>query len=414
MLRLKQQINSNSYSSLLKISEKSAWNPESWQKFIALQQPIYEDQNTLLNFLSSLKKALPLVPFDEVEELKQDIYKASIGQKFILQMGDCAEQFKDCNLNTIKLKLTVFSKLKELLELGLNKKIIPIGRIAGQFAKPRSDSFETKGNLTLPAYRGDIIHSSEFNEEARKINPINLLNAYKNSKRSLHYIKRFFKTSPFYTSHEALLLHYESSLTRYYIKKNSYYNSSAHFLWVGERTRQLGGAHIKYLSGIMNPIGIKFSEHIRKNDFIKTIAALNPKQENGKIILIPRMGSEKISAHLPGFIRTAKKEDLNVTWMCDPMHGNTEKTSQGIKTRKFENICNELIQTIKIHKAENSCLGGIHLETAAEEVTECTGGFQKITEQDLKLNYKSACDPRLNPTQCNELLSYFINEIVRK
>ena len=410
----KQSVIPNNYNSILKKIEKSNWTPDSWQKHVALQQPTYENQIDLLNCLNFLKSSSPLVPYDEIVELKKQIFKASIGQKLILQIGDCAEQFKDCHLESIKSKLSLFSKLKEMLELGLNKEIISIGRIAGQFAKPRSDNFETKGDITLRAYRGDIINSSDFTHEARKMNPLNLLIAYKKSEKSLHYIKRFFKSSQFYTSHEALLLNYESSLTRYYTKKNSYYNSSAHFLWVGERTRQLDGAHLKYLSGIMNPIGIKFSENISKEEFIQTINTLNPNQENGKIILIPRMGYEKISLFLPSFIRIAKKEGLNVTWMCDPMHGNTIKTSTGIKTRKFENICDELIQSIKIHKTENSFLGGIHLESAAEEVTECMGGYQKITEQDLKINYKTACDPRLNPSQCNELISYFINEIVRK
>lgn len=410
----KQSINSCNYNSFKKKSEKIEWNQKSWERLVALQQPIYEDQKALFDCLNSLKKAAPLIPFHEVEELKQNIYKASIGQKFILQAGDCAEEFKDCNAETINLKLITFSKLKEIIELGINKEIISIGRIAGQFAKPRSSDFETQGNITLPAYRGDIIHSSKFSPEARKVNPKNLLNAYQISKRTLHYIKNYFNNYTFYTSHEALLLHYESALTRYFFKKHSYYNASAHFLWLGERTRQLDGAHIKYLSGIMNPIGIKFSECISHDEFINIINTLNPKQENGKIILIPRMGSKKISIYLQNFIRIAKKEGLNVTWMCDPMHGNTEKTSQGIKTRKFENICDELIQSIKIHKAENSYLGGIHLETAADEVTECTGGLQNITEKDLKLNYKSACDPRLNPSQCTELLSYFIKETVRK
>ncbi len=414
MLPEKNHLNSDSYFRVIEKTEKAAWNPDSWKNQDALQQPVYEDRRALLNSLNILKKIKPLVSLDEVEALKQDIHKASIGQKFIFQAGDCAELFKDCNLATINLKLTTFSKLKEILELGLNKQIIPIGRIAGQFAKPRSEGFETIGNITLPAYRGDIIHSLEFSEKSRKSNPVNLVNAYKYSKRCLNYIKSFFRNSLFYTSHEALLLHYESSLTHYYARKNSYYNSSAHMLWVGERTRQLDGAHVKYLSGIMNPIGIKFSENINKDEFIKIINSLNQKQENGKIILIPRMGSEKISSNLASFIRVIKKEGLNVTWICDPMHGNTEKTSHGIKTRKFENICSELIQSLKIHQSENSYLGGVHLETAPDDVTECTGGFQKITEHDLKLNYKSACDPRLNPSQCSELLSNFINEIIRK
>jgi 3-deoxy-7-phosphoheptulonate synthase len=413
MFLSKQSINYNIYRNIPKGTEKKSWNPEIWKKHNALQQPIYENQYALLNCISFLKKSKILVPFREIETLKKNIYKASLGQKFILQAGDCAEQFKDCNLNAINLKLTAFSKLKEILELGLNKEIVPIGRIAGQFAKPRSEAYETLGNVTLPSYKGDIIHSLDFTKEARKSNPVNLVNAYINSKKCLYYIKRFYKNSPFYTSHEALLLDYESSLTRFYVNKNCYYNSSAHFLWVGERTRQIDGAHIKYLSGITNPIGIKFSENLNKDEFIRIINALNQKQENGKIILIPRMGSEKISGYLASFIRVAKNEGLNVTWMSDPMHGNTEKTSKGIKTRKFENICYELIQSIKIHKAENSYLGGIHLETAPEEVTECTSEFPKITEADLKRNYKSACDPRLNPSQVNELISFLINEFTR-
>lgn len=413
MLFSKASTYSNDYRLLQSETKKTAWDPESWQKYAALQQPIYNDQNSLNHCLQYLKNAPKLVTIHEIEELKHNIHKTSMAKGFLFQAGDCAEQFKDCSLNRVKLKLNELSKQKEILELGLGKEVYLIGRIAGQFAKPRSEHFETKGEISLPAFRGDIINSNVFNLSSRLANPVNLIKAYHKSKRVLNYIRNFSSTSSIYTSHEALLLPYESALTRYNAKSNCFYNASSHFLWVGERTRQTDSAHIKYLSGVTNPIGIKFSENISTDELIQLTEILNPKQENGKIILIPRMGNTKISSHLPIYVKSVKKEGLNVTWMCDPMHGNTEKTENSFKTRKLNRILDEVIRSVQIHKSENSYLGGLHLETAPDAVTECTGGKEEITNEDLKINYQSACDPRLNPSQTCELLSNFIKEYTR-
>jgi 3-deoxy-7-phosphoheptulonate synthase len=413
MLLQKDYTNTNNYKKFKIDSKNLSWTPDSWRLYPALQQPTFQDVRLFQKCIKKLKEASEIVSFSKIQELKNKIASAEKGKSFLFQAGDCAELFKDCTFDRVKLKILELTKQKEILQLGLNKEITLIGRIAGQFAKPRSESYETIENITLPAYRGDIINSSEFTYEARVNNPINLIKSYHKSKKVLNYAQIFNKNSYTYSSHEALLLDYESALTRYDARYNQFYNSSSHFVWVGERTRQINGAHIRYLSGITNPIGIKFSENITTDELIKMVEILNPNQENGKIVLIPRMGHQKISDNLPKFIRSIYKEGFNVTWMSDPMHGNTEKTKKGIKTRSFNKILDELIQSLQIHKSENSFLGGMHLETSPDNVTECTGGFQDITEKDLLLNYQTACDPRLNSSQTIEIISKFIKEYVR-
>lgn len=393
--------------------KKRVWKTSSWQNFVAMQQPVYTDKNLLESCLQQLKRAPALVQSNQIEQLKKHIALAGKGQQFLLQAGDCAEQFKDCQSQIVMNKLSSILQIKTLIEQDLQKVVIPIGRIAGQYAKPRSNEHETQNGVTLPSFKGDIIHSSEFSVDARKTNPQRLLTAYEKSAQTLNYIQNSQTSSSFFTSHEALLLCYESALTRYHLQNSGFYNTSAHLLWLGERTRSLQGAHVEYLKGIKNPIGIKLSHKITEEELVELVSTLNPSQEEGKIILIHRLGSEHVGSHLPRLIAAVKEANLFVTWMCDPMHGNGEVVSNGIKTRRFENILTELIHSVQIHKNQGTILGGVHLETAEENVTECLGGKQKIASHDLEKNYQSACDPRLNPLQSAELSSYLTKEMSR-
>lgn len=379
--------------------KEQIWTPSSWKNFPALQQPVYTDENELRACLAQLEKASPLVHLHDIQQLKRHIARAGRGQEFLLQAGDCAERFKDCHSSIIINKINFILQIKNLIKEKIGKTVVPIGRIAGQYAKPRSFETETKNLITLPSFKGDIIHSSEFNYEARKTNPHYMLTAYSKASKTLDYIQTLRPS--FYISHEALLLCYESALTRF--NNDTYYNSSAHMLWLGERTRNLNGAHVEYLRGIQNPIGIKMSHKITNSELLQLIYILNPNKEEGKIILIPRLGHDNVEEHLSRFIQTIKQAKLPVTWMCDPMHGNSEMTANGIKTRQFDNILAELFYSVEIHKKFGTIFGGVHLETSEEDVTECLGGQQKIQPQDLEKNYQSACDPRLNPQQSLEL-----------
>lgn len=388
------------YSQNFKIQK---WTPSSWQHFVAMQQPYYTNKKLLDVCLSQLKNTPPLVSYGQIEQLKKKIMEASEGQCFLLQAGDCAEQFQYCNRHTVENKINAILNLKDIIEKELKIQVTPIGRIAGQYAKPRSYETETIGGITLPSFRGDIIHSHQFSAQARKTNPNHMLTAYEKTLETLNYIQNM--QLEFYTSHEALLLAYESALTRW--SEFGYFNSSAPLLWLGERTRQLNGAHVEYLRGIQNPIGIKLSHKITNKELVDLIFTLNPNIEEGKIILIPRLGCDHVDFHLNRFIETIKNEKLIVTWMCDPMHGNGEILDNGVKTRRFDNILRELLQTVHIHKKQGSILGGIHLETSEQHVTECLGGPEKIGLLDLEKNYQSACDPRLNVAQSLELVAKF-------
>ncbi|MES2616134.1 MAG: 3-deoxy-7-phosphoheptulonate synthase [Bdellovibrionota bacterium] len=392
---------------------KQRWNPLSWRNFSAKQQPVYADQKLLDHCLDVLKKAPALVHYSQIEQLKKHIARAGKGQEFLLQAGDCAEQFQECHPEIVKNKINSILQIKETIEQNLNKPVTVIGRIAGQYAKPRSSETETIHSTTLPSFRGDIIHSREFSFEARKTNPTFMLRAYEKSAETFNYMQnlRGFASLPFFASHEALLLCYESALTRP-AENNYFYNMSTHFLWLGERTRDLQGAHVEYLRGIENPIGIKLSHKVTNDELINLILTLNPNKEAGKILLIHRIGHDYVDLHLPRLIRAVKRAGLTVTWMCDPMHGNSEILANGIKTRDFENISSELFRSVEIHRAQGTILAGVHLETAAENVTECLGGKQKIQLCDLEKNYKSACDPRLNSAQSLELSAEFAKRMI--
>ncbi len=409
MLTSNTYFQENNLNSSNLITSDADTNPNSWKVYPATQQVTFCNSKMLQKVLALLQKNKALIQFNCLLTLKRNLEAASAGKIFVLQTGDCAEQFKDCTKDIIKQKVEEYQQQRKYLEKILLKDVLVIGRIAGQFAKPRSEDFEKVNGSDLPIYRGDIINRQETNAVARHPQPVNLIKAYKNARKAFNYINMFTKNKKIYTSHEALLLNYESCFTKYHQEHKQYYNANAHFLWIGERTRQLDHAHIEYIKHLFNPVGIKISSKISPAELVKLIEKINPNQEKGKIVIIPRLGINAVEDYLPKFIQAIKKNNIPVTWLCDPMHGNTEKTSSGIKTRKIENIIAEVKITKEIHLKEESILGGIHLETSHADVTECYGGLNNILVNDIAKNYQTACDPRLNPTQTREVLKTFLN-----
>lgn len=429
------------------------WSPISWQEYPYLQAATYADQGQLNKVVEQLSILPPLVTSGEVNHLKQEIARAGRGEAFILQGGDCAESFQDCRSEVISNKLKIILQMSLILLHGLRKPIIRIGRIAGQYAKPRSSDFETLDGLTLPSYRGDLINSPEFTSSAREPNPKLLLQAYNCSAVTLNFIRalleggfadlhhprrwdlRFVEHSKqkkeyqelvhsiedvldflkaidgirssnlskvdFYTSHEALHLHYEQALTRQI--KGDCYNLSTHLPWVGMRTAQIDGAHLEFLRGIQNPIGIKIGPSATPEWLTEVLALTNPQKEEGRLLLFTRLGTKNIASLLPPLIEAVKKTKIPVTWSCDPMHGNTETTADGTKTRHFDRILEELKQALEIHQAMGSYLGGVHFELTGDNVTECIGGARGLAADDLKTAYRSLVDPRLNYEQSIEM-----------
>lgn len=430
------------------------WSINSWQQYSYLQSPSYADADQLDRVVNELSLLPPLVTSGEIKRLKKEIAKAGRGEAFILQGGDCAESFLDCRSDILSNKLKIILQMSLILLHGLHKPIIRIGRIAGQYAKPRSCDFETINGITLPSYRGDIVNSPEFNVRAREPDPQRLLTAYHHSAMSLNFIRalldggfadlhhpylwdlRFVEHSTqkneyqaivesivntlgvleamgdiptahlnkidFYTSHEALNLHYEQALTRKLVDGHQY-NLSTHLPWIGIRTAQLDSAHVELLRGVQNPIGIKLGPDASKEWLLALLAKINPTKEAGRILLFSRMGAKQVEASLPSLIKAVNESNHPVTWSCDPMHGNTEITPEGTKTRQFDNILQELRLTVEIHRKMNSYLGGVHFELTGENVTECTGGARGLTSQDLKTAYQSLVDPRLNYEQSLEI-----------
>lgn len=435
------------------------WQPQSWQQQSLHQQTVYPDQSKLTRVMEQLQALPPLVTPLQVDRLKNLIKKASQGECFILQGGDCAETFADCNTQTITNKIKILLQLSLVLMHGLHKPVVRIGRIAGQYAKPRSEATETREGITLPSYRGDLINRPEFNEYARQPNPQAMLDGYSYASLTLNYIRAlvescfaelhkpeywdldFVQHSPqgqeyqalvenirrslhtyqllnekasldrgdFFTCHEALHLPYEQALTR---KKTdgSWYNLSTHLPWVGMRTANIDSAHIEYIRGIANPVAIKVGPKLAVNDLIALIERVNPSNEPGKLVLIHRLGNEQIAHCLPDFINAVKAADKNVLWCSDPMHGNTRVTKDGVKTRHFEDILSELEQAFAIHKKMDSILGGVHFELTGDNVTECIGGARGLTEEDLQHAYKSLVDPRLNYEQSLEMAMLIIRK----
>ena len=430
---------------------KTSWSPSSWKGFPIEQNPVYPDQCALDYFQTRLKNHPPLVLASEIRSFKKTLSLATNGKAFILQGGDCAESFDNCKSTVIRDLIYTFNQMSGLIHQSTKLPIIQIGRIAGQYAKPRSSPFETKEGIELPSYRGEIINGLDFTEKSRTPDPQRMLNAYHYSSATMnlirainssehpeyqyklnikvypgsteqpHYIsflESLYKTvgylsnkenlaKPMYISHEALLLPYEEAMTRQDSSDHKWYNCSAHMVWVGERTRNIDQAHIEYLRGIENPIGIKCGPKMTGDLLIKLISKLNPNQELGKIILIVRMGIDVIKEKLPMLLEAVKYHGSPVIWMIDPMHGNTKSASNGYKTRYFSDVYNEVIQFLDILKASKVHPGGIHLEMTGQDVTECTGGLQEINANDIPHKYQTLCDPRLNRMQSLELAYLF-------
>ncbi len=441
------------------------WTIDSWRKLPINQQPEYSDQKKLKESEARLASFPPLVSVDEVETLKKELAEVSKGNAFLLQGGDCAESFGEFNHNNIRSFFRTILQMTIALMYGTKKPVVKVGRISGQYAKPRSSSTETIDGVTLPSYKGDNVNSIEFTKEARMCDPNKLIEGYFHSATTLNYIRSLalggysslkninrwnedfahslksgknvselidkinqsisfmeacgvsldetlqLNSAKFYTSHEALLLNYEQAFTRNHHSNQDrgYYDLSAHMLWIGDRTRNPKEAHVEFMKGINNPIAFKVGPTISKDDLIGLLDILNPKNTPGRITLISRMGANKVEDLLPPLVELVKKEGRNVVWSCDPMHGNTIKAKGGLKTRKFDDILNEIKSFFNVHRSLGTYGGGIHFEMTGQDVTECLGGNQKISEIDLQERYHTHCDPRLNSSQSLEL-AFLISE----
>jgi 3-deoxy-7-phosphoheptulonate synthase len=431
------------------------WHPASWQGKPASQQPTYSDRPALDSAVASLSRLPPLVVSWEIERLKEQIAAAQRGERFVLQGGDCAESFDDCESDKIAKKLKILLQMSLVLLHGMKKPIVRIGRMAGQYAKPRSADTETRDGVTLPCYRGDIVNRPGFTAADREADPQLLLRGYERAALTLNFVRAlidggfadlhhpeywdldFVRHSPlkdayekivhsisdaldffeamsrspihevdqvsFYSSHEGLHLLYEQAQTRYIERQQRWYNLSTHMPWIGMRTAALDGAHVELFRGISNPMGIKVGPSMSAEWVQGLIATLNPNNEPGRLVLIHRMGVKDIEKRLPPLIQAVRATGSPVLWICDPMHGNTETSSSGLKTRRFENIVSELESSFRIHREMGSWLGGVHFELTGEDVTECTGGARGLTDKDLARAYKSQVDPRLNYEQALEL-----------
>ncbi|TMP49308.1 MULTISPECIES: class II 3-deoxy-7-phosphoheptulonate synthase [unclassified Pseudoalteromonas] len=434
-----------------------SWNPDSWRKLPILQQPEYPDQEALKSVEGQLKSAPPLVFAEETRSLYKQLEAVCEGRAFLLQGGDCAESFSDFNAANIRDTFKTLLQMAVVLTYGGKCPVVKIARMAGQYAKPRSSDYETIDGVSLPSYRGDIINNFEFTEQARVPDPQRLMTAYHHSAATLNLLRAFaqggladlhqvnrwnmgfvaanplkekyqqladriqdalefmevcgidstvapsLKETDLFTSHEALLLGYEEALTRRDHLSGDWYDCSAHFVWIGERTRQLDHAHIEFFKGIKNPIGVKVGPGMDPDELIKLIDAVNPDNIPGRLTLITRMGADVLPEKLPALVRKVQQEGRKVIWSSDPMHGNTEKASSGYKTRSFNNILREISQFFAVHKAEGSYPGGVHLEMTGQHVTECTGGAYGLSDEDLAQRYRTQCDPRLNADQVLEL-----------
>lgn len=444
----------------------SQWTPSSWRSKNATQLPTYPNQDALNQVEKSLKNQPPLVFAGEARQLKLELAKVARGESFLLQGGDCAESFDHFNTNSIRDTFKVLLQMAIVLTFGGQSPVVKIGRIAGQFAKPRSSDTETINGITLPSFRGDIINGFDFTESSRIPNPDRILQAYHQSASTLNLIRAFsvggmadlhrvhqwnlsfvsnspladryqhlanridetlafmnacginpantpqLRETSFYTSHEALLLPYEEALTRKDSLTGDWYDCSAHMVWIGDRTRQLDGAHVEYCRGINNPVGIKVGPSTDADELIQLISKLNPDNEEGKINLIVRMGADKIANKFTPILQKIKQEGSSVVWSSDPMHGNTIKTGNGYKTRAVDDVLHEVKSFFEIHKAENTVAGGVHFEMTGNDVTECIGGAFQISETDLSRQYDTQCDPRLNADQALEL-AFLIADAIR-
>ncbi|MDA0367649.1 MAG: 3-deoxy-7-phosphoheptulonate synthase class II [Proteobacteria bacterium] len=433
------------------------WSIDSWRGLPIEQQPEYSDLAALQEVEATLGNYPPLVFAGEARNLSAQLADVSAGKAFLLQGGDCAESFAEFHPDNIRDTFRVLLQMAVVLTFAGSVPVVKLGRIAGQFAKPRSDATEVQDGVTLPSYRGDIVNGIEFTPAARHPDPARWLQAYSQSASTLNLIRAFShggysslrrvhgwnlgflensrqgeryravadrisesldfmeaigltaKTVPvlreteFYTSHEALLLGYEQSLTRIDSTTGHWYDTSAHFLWIGDRTRQLDGAHVEFLRGVGNPVGFKAGPSLNPDDALRLIDHLNPNNEPGRITIICRMGADAVGDRLPALIRKITGEGRQVVWSCDPMHGNTIKSSTGYKTRRFDKILSEVRDFFAIHESEGTYAGGVHFEMTGGDVTECLGGAQEISEENLSDRYHTHCDPRMNASQALEL-----------
>jgi 3-deoxy-7-phosphoheptulonate synthase len=433
----------------------SPWTPESWRNRPALQQPDYPDSAALDRVLEELRQLPPLVTSWEIVRLREHLAEAVAGKRFVLQGGDCAERFVDCRPSRVTNTVKVLVQMSLVLVVGAQRPVIRIGRFAGQYAKPRSADTETRDGVSLPSYRGDIINRPEFSAEARRPDPQLLLRGYERAALILNFIRALVKGgfadlhhpeyfdldwvehSPladeyhrmaetisealrfmenvlgvragesdridFFTCHEALHLGYESAQTRQVPRRPGFFNLTTHFPWAGLRTNDPDGAHVEFLRGIENPVGVKVGAGTTREKVARLVDTLNPQRTPGRLTFIHRFGARKIADELPKLIEAARAEGGNILWICDPMHGNTQTTASGIKTRSFEDIRSEVEQAFDIHVAAGQKLGGAHIELTGENVTECIGGARGQSEADLKRAYESEVDPRLNYEQSLEL-----------
>lgn len=444
------------------MSKQTPWQPASWRGFEALQQPNYPNAEALAGVQDELSRLPPIVTSAEILSLKKLIAQAQEGKSFLLQGGDCAESFSDCESGLISNRLKVLLQMSLVLVHGLRRPVVRVGRFAGQYAKPRSAELESKDGITLPSYRGDFINGPDFTEAARVPDPRRMVKGHARSAMTMNFVRslidggfadlhhpeywdldwvsqspqseqyrklvqsvgdaiRFMETisgepahnvnrTEFYTSHEALLLPYEQAVTRQVPRQSGWFNLSTHFPWIGMRTAQLEGAHVEYFRGIANPIGIKISASVSDDHIKRLCDVLNPENEPGRLTLIHRLGAAQVESTLPRLIRAVQTHGAKVLWVCDPMHGNTESTSNGYKTRRFDNIKAELERSFDVHAAEGSHLGGAHLELTGENVTECLGGARDLLEGDLERAYLSTVDPRMNYEQSLEIAMSIVHK----
>jgi len=438
------------------------WSPSSWRARAATQQPQYPDAAALAQVQSELSRLPPLVTSWEIFALKKQIADAQEGRRFLLQGGDCAESFSDCESGLISNRLKVLLQMSLVLVHGLRLPVVRVGRFAGQYAKPRSTDLETRDGVTLPSYRGDFINQPEFTAEARIPDPRRMVKGHARSAMTMNFVRalidggfadlhhpeywdldwvqhsplseeyrrmvsavgdavRFTETlsgeflhnlnrADFYTSHEALLLPYEEALTRQVPRQWGWFNLSTHFPWIGMRTADISDAHVEYFRGLRNPVAVKVGPSVTPDQLLRLVDVLNHENEPGRLSLIQRMGAGKVAEKLPPLVEAIRREGRRVLWICDPMHGNTESTSNGYKTRRFDNIRSELDQSFDLHASLGSRLGGVHLELTGENVTECLGGARMLTETDLERAYTSTVDPRLNYEQSMEIAMLIVRK----
>jgi 3-deoxy-7-phosphoheptulonate synthase len=441
------------------------WAPTTWRDKPAKQLPEYPDEAKLQAAEKTLSVLPPLVFAGEARNLKTQLAQACAGNAFVLQGGDCAESFAEFGANKIRDTFRVLLQMSIIMTFAGSMPIVKMGRVAGQFAKPRSDDKETKDGQTLPIYRGDIINGMDFNADTRIPDPERMIKAYNQSAATLNLLRAFaqggyadlqkvhnwnldfiqdsplgqryesmaaeidralafmracgissetvpaMRETDFYTCHEALLLPYEQAMTRVDSTTGDWYDTSSHFLWIGARTNQTDGAQIEFVRGIKNPLGLKCPPNLDVDTLLKSIDIMNPDNEPGRLSLIARMGAGQVVDKLSPLVQAVKKEGRNVVWICDPMHGNTEKSSTGYKTRRFDNILSEVRDFFAVHRQNGTHPGGVHFELTGQNVTECIGGAEKITAEDLSSRYHTACDPRLNANQALELAFLVADEL---